>query len=64
MIESYSDFGYLFAALGKWVQDNILNLQLSFFGLETSLGALLFWIMLGSIFLRYIRIWMDSDVYK
>lgn len=62
--DSYSDFGYLFAGLANWFKVNILDMQISFFDLETSLGAILFWCLLGSVVLRYIRIWMDAGGFE
>lgn len=59
MPEQFSDFGYTFAYLAKWFQANILDLSISFFGVETSLGAILFWTIFGGCFLRYIRLWME-----
>lgn len=57
--QNLADIGYLFSYCAIWFKENILELGIRFYGREVSLGSLLFWVLFGSAFLRYVKLWME-----
>lgn len=50
-----SDFGYTFQYCAEWMKNNFLNVEVSFWGLETTIGIIFAWCFFGSIILNFIR---------
>lgn len=53
--QQLTDFGWTFHYISDWLNNNFWNVVVEFWGLQTSIGAIVAWVLLGSITIGFMR---------
>lgn len=60
-VDKLMDFGQIVQNLFQWLVDHWWSIELSFFGLTTTVGMITAWVVVGSVVLWFVRMLLGDE---